>query len=116
MKKRFVVAGAVFVVVAFGLFVLWGNWSSDRINREARNLDSEVVRIEISGHNFDIPMRSYMDRRLRSTTNGRKQKKTGYLSSRCRLACCCQTCGPTIRKTILAGRSEVTVTGSRSVL
>lgn len=61
MKKRWFVAGAVLALVIVWLVKSWpeaGDIYAMKIHqREMKNLESEVVQIDLAGHYFNVPMR-----------------------------------------------------------
>lgn len=61
MKRWPVIAGMVFAMLAAGAVVIWPEIRQGvekrQMEREMKNLETEVVRIELAGHRFNIPMR-----------------------------------------------------------
>lgn len=61
MKKHWIVIGILLVLVIAGLVKIWPEakrtYAMIKQERELKNLETEVVRIELAGQSFNIPLR-----------------------------------------------------------
>lgn len=57
MRKKLVFTGILLAAISAAVVALWNKSGEKRAEREMRNLETEVVRIELAGQKFDIPMR-----------------------------------------------------------
>lgn len=61
IKKRWIVAGVFLATAMASLMAIWPEakeiYAMVKQKREMRNLETEVVRIELLGQHFDVPMR-----------------------------------------------------------
>lgn len=87
MKKLLITAGAIIgwlvllVVVLIGILVAISLWPeteeqrAERMQNEIENLETEVVKIELSGQHFDIPMRYLYGQAIEKYRQWPKAKK-----------------------------------------
>lgn len=61
VKKTWATAGIILVLITVGIAMIWPQakeiYLMKKEERELRNLETEVIRIELAGRRFDIPMR-----------------------------------------------------------
>ncbi|MBB3105398.1 hypothetical protein [Azomonas macrocytogenes] len=57
MKKSWMAIGVVLIITVTGLMAMWPESKERRRQQEMENLETEVIRINLAGHYFDIPMR-----------------------------------------------------------
>lgn len=79
MKIRWIVVGTLLAVVAAGLVAIWPEakeiYAMKKQEREMRNLETEVVRIELAGQHFDVPMRYMYGQAIEKYHQWSKAKK-----------------------------------------
>jgi len=79
MKKRWIIAGALLAVVAAGVVAIWPEakeiYEMKKQERQLRNLETEVVRIELAGQHFNIPMRYLYGQAIEKHRQWPKAKK-----------------------------------------